>query len=367
MKKEKFKKIIKKVLFILFVVITCSMWILSLSKCYHVNNFVSYDKPITHNLNRSYAEDTGDGSFYYYDDSSFDVIETGNTYHYYYFNSIMNVNYLEYDFTYSSNGKYVYLNSLYIDLTGDCYYLTNVNSMSPSKSNISTSDFGITLNPFTDTTYNTNQVVGLLPIYDEFSITILQGCLTSNNNRYVQLDLAVTTSQNINHYTYRYNVTSDWGYGNYAPYYNNNRYSATISYSAKSLFIDYYTRYDEGYNAGVSVDSPDIYDEGYNAGLDDGYNAGIDQVINNPNDYNLKTESQYISYGNSKYQEGYNENATYSLETEGFMVMFNSIMNAPFNIFSGILEWEFMGVNLFNLFTFIFTSVLVIWVIKLFV
>lgn len=92
--------------------------------------------------------------------------------------------------------------------------------------------------------------------------------------------------------------------------------------------LDYYYNrgYDVGYDDGLA--DTDGYDQGYNAG----YNAGVNN--------------------------GFADNA--------FKKLFNVIMNAPFNIFSGLLNFEIFGVNLFALFSFVFTTMIIFAIVKIF-
>lgn len=364
-------KIIGRVLFISLVVIC---WCLSLYRCTRLNEIkndeIKTELITERSINRSNTNINTDTNKCFYEDTSINYsLETANDYHYYYFVSNLSTNQIYYSFDYSSNGKYLILTEIEFDFDGLCYYLTNVNSLSPTCTNISDTQFIKYLDPYSDTTYNTNNIVGGIIVYDRLDVEILQGNLNSNNTRYLQITLTVYQANNTTtNYTYRYNITSDFGYGGYSPYYNPTRTTITYSYSFKSLIIDYYTSYNEGYQAGLNAnDNESIYEDGYQAGLDDGKQTGVNEVINNPNNYNLYNQEQYVNYGNSKYNEGYNENATYSLESQGFLILFNSVMNAPFNILNGILNFDFMGVNLFNVFTFLITCALVIWVVKLFI
>lgn len=95
-----------------------------------------------------------------------------------------------------------------------------------------------------------------------------------------------------------------------------------------------------------------------------GYNSGINQVLGNLDEYGLYNQNQYDSYGNLMYDKGLNENPP-DLASNGFKVLVNTVLNSPFNILNGILNFELFGVNLFSLFSFIFTAVLVAFLIKL--
>lgn len=376
--KSKMLKVLKIIGRVLFVSLVVICWCLSLYRCTRLNDIKNDDIKTElvsdHGINRSNTNiNTNTNKSYYNDTSRSNAIETVTDYQYDYFVSTLTTNEINYYFDYSSNGEYLILTNIEFDFDGECYYLRNVNSLSPNRTLVSDTQFMHYIDPYSDRTYNTYQIIGGIIVYDRLDVEILQGNLNSNNNRYLQINLKVYQVNNTyNNYTYRYLITSDFGYGGRSPYYNPTRTTINYSYTFKSLIIDYYSAYEDGYQAGLDVnDNQSIYDEGYDSGYEDGRDVGINETLtditNNPNNYNLYTEEQYVNYGNSKYNEGYNENATYSLESQGFLILFNSVMNAPFNILNGILNFDFMGVNLFNVFTFFITCALVIWVIKLFV
>ena len=78
------------------------------------------------------------------------------------------------------------------------------------------------------------------------------------------------------------------------------------------------------------------YDEGYNLGYDEGYNLGLELGAKE-------------NFGNNYFKQ-----------------LFNLILNAPYNIYNGLLNFEIFGINLFALFSFIFTTGLIIFIIQLF-
>lgn len=94
------------------------------------------------------------------------------------------------------------------------------------------------------------------------------------------------------------------------------------------------------------------------------YNLGLQAVLNNPNSYGLYTESQFISHYNDGVQSGRQD---MNLSDNGFLFLLNSIILFPFNFLSGFLNVEILGVNLFSLFSFVITLVLIGWFIRKFI
>lgn len=131
----------------------------------------------------------------------------------------------------------------------------------------------------------------------------------------------------------------------WADYYNT---TAIIDFDASAFgdfnYIRYYNiwsfsklyQHVDTLNALYSINASDSYDSGYTNGYDDGYDVGYASGVNN----------------------GFADNA--------FKKLFNVIMNAPFNIFSGLLNFEIFGVNLFALFSFVFTTMIIFAIVKLF-
>lgn len=132
----------------------------------------------------------------------------------------------------------------------------------------------------------------------------------------------------------------------------------------------YVSGYSDGYNAYEEelLEDPeskgyvtkDYYDESVYIAEQDGIQSGKNQVINNPNNYDL--------YSSSQLQESFNKGVASvdpSLDEKGFKVLFNSILNAPYNLLNGILNFELFGVNVFNLLSFVFTLAVIGFVVKL--
>ncbi len=110
------------------------------------------------------------------------------------------------------------------------------------------------------------------------------------------------------------------------------------------------------------------YDVGYGKGNDDGISQGVtvgqNDVLTNPNSFGLYTPSQYEDYGNTKFNEGKASLPT-TADKDGFKWLMGSVLNAPYNIISGMLNFEIFGINLFSLCSFVFTAVLIMFIIKL--
>ena len=102
----------------------------------------------------------------------------------------------------------------------------------------------------------------------------------------------------------------------------------------------------------------------YQTGYDYGYSQALIDIKNNPNDYDLYDKSQYDGNYTSGYNQGYNQGVLEGegLGERGFLVMFNAIMNAPFNILNGLLNFELFGINLFSLVSFILTIGIIVFV-----
>lgn len=124
------------------------------------------------------------------------------------------------------------------------------------------------------------------------------------------------------------------------------------------------------------------YTNGYGDGYDDGVFDGTEEVIINPNNYDLYTEAQYIAHGHDRYQvgysvgvgdgydvgydDGYDQGTSDDVMTNGFKDLVNTILSSPYNTLHGMFNFEFLGINLFNLVSFIFTTMFVLLIFKIF-
>lgn len=144
-----------------------------------------------------------------------------------------------------------------------------------------------------------------------------------------------------------------------------------IGYQGNQSF-DY--AYDLGYQNGLSQGKTDIMNnlvenglyttEQYEQSYESGKNFGKTEVLTNPNANGLYTKEQYDDNYNLGYRTAESE-VTPDLASNGFTTMVNSILNAPFNIINGMINFEIFGVNVFNVFSFLFTLCLIGFVIKL--
>lgn len=126
-----------------------------------------------------------------------------------------------------------------------------------------------------------------------------------------------------------------------------------------------YQNYTSNFNGQVFIGVSNTYENGYQNGMTDGVKKGQLDVINNLSSFNLYSESQF----NNNYDKGYSDgknSVTPDIASNGFFLMIGSILNAPYNILHGIFNFELFGINLFSLISFIFTLMLIAFVVKLF-
>lgn len=112
--------------------------------------------------------------------------------------------------------------------------------------------------------------------------------------------------------------------------FNTRTYYLTSNFTDNDIYIQGVT---DGYNQGYNIGLNDGYDKGFSAGeivgFDDGYNNGI-------NDSN-----QYSFYN-----------------------LFGAVLDAPVKVFSGLFNFNLLGVNLLGLITGLFTLAVVIVILK---
>ena len=113
--------------------------------------------------------------------------------------------------------------------------------------------------------------------------------------------------------------------------------------------LDLYLYYLNGYEYAYDIGYNEGYDEGREVGYDEGYLTGVEEIDQD-----------------AIYHEGFLAGQKDNINQNAFKTLFNAILNAPYNIFSGLLEFEILGVNLFSLFSFIFTTILILTIIKFF-
>ncbi len=122
--------------------------------------------------------------------------------------------------------------------------------------------------------------------------------------------------------------------------------NVNIAVSGTSLYIssDYNIAFTNGYNSGYEDGVKDGSEESLSIGYQEGYRDG-------------KTEG---------YDEGYNEALGEDVTTRGFWGLLNSIFSFPVNMIKSVFNFEFMGINIASLITFIISIVIVALVIRKF-
>ena len=170
-----------------------------------------------------------------------------------------------------------------------------------------------------------------------------------NSDYYNLLEFLTTLSSDS---VYSYSTLYQYGYGGFINYnYQNKTLNVGLNFVFKvpssnswttcSLFNTTYnnvTYLDEdvsysftNYTYLNSVLSANL---NYSNNYINSYQNGVNDVINNPSDYDLYTLNEYLSYGNSKYNEGL-EAGTNALSLSGVL---NSIFSAPITMFMQIFN-----------------------------
>lgn len=125
-------------------------------------------------------------------------------------------------------------------------------------------------------------------------------------------------------------------------------------------------------SASVKPTSISIYLRCYGNNSSLGYlsntSANIANIVNANSTYNYNQgySAGYESGKNNGYSSGYNEGSKSSFTKSGFQTLISYIFTYPITFFQSFLNFEFMGINLFGLFSFIITIGLVIFVLKIF-
>ncbi len=110
---------------------------------------------------------------------------------------------------------------------------------------------------------------------------------------------------------------------------------------------NYNDAYNDGFYSGRNTGHNEGYDEGYHDGDDAGYNRG-------------KTDGY-----NNGYSEGKGVGRTETLsDIDNTKGLFLTAISAPFNAIKDVLNFEVFGINLSAVFFFLFTAVLIVFVIK---
>lgn len=103
-------------------------------------------------------------------------------------------------------------------------------------------------------------------------------------------------------------------------------------------------------------------DSTYDSGFAYGYAQGQHDITDNPSNYGYYTSSQYDSLKQA-YDELYAQ-ADSDFTQSAFKNLLNQVIGTPYNAFKGMFNFEFFGVNLFNLFSFLFTCAIVGFLLK---
>lgn len=122
--------------------------------------------------------------------------------------------------------------------------------------------------------------------------------------------------------------------------------AVAIAVNFTSLYFanDYNVAYTNGYNAGYEVGQNEGQENGMDLGYQEGYRDG-------------KIEG---------YDNGYNEALGEDISSRGFWGLLNSIMSYPVNMIKSVFNFEFMGINIAGLITFIVSIVIVIFIVHRF-
>lgn len=270
--------------------------------------------------------------------------------------------------TYSSN---VFNNNIsFSDIIFNCYWVVNENNPSINNYYISNITGKVTNNVTYASTPTTTTLTTLSTNTTNFIIDFGTSpyLLESNDNLY--LEQVWNTSNYYSNFKLSYlksSSTPTWSY--YA------NIGCNITWSAPSItwFNKHYQKQDllkfEVNSLLATSEQISSYDvDEYYLGQANGINKGIDEVQLNPNKYNLYTYEQYSEYGYDEYTRGYQdaeELVTPDLASNGFKTLFSSILNAPYNILHGTLNFEIFGLNMFGLFSFCFSVVIVFGLFKI--
>lgn len=100
----------------------------------------------------------------------------------------------------------------------------------------------------------------------------------------------------------------------------------------------------------------------YNSGYGSGYYDGQQEIFDDPSQFGYITSSQYDSLKQA-YDQLYAQ-ADQDFTQSAFKNLLNQVIGTPYNAFKGMFNFEFFGVNLFDLFSFLFTCALVGFLLK---
>lgn len=147
----------------------------------------------------------------------------------------------------------------------------------------------------------------------------------------------------------------------YPSVYNSVRYTAldfgvldenNLLYSANIVSGQYF--YDLGYEGGKDTNFQNGYNDGLRDGKEQGIEIGREQV-----------ESTIPQIKNEEFTKGYNKAVDDLGSPYTFDRLLDSIFYAPLKAISSVLNFEILGVNVYNLVNALFTLMLVIIVVKI--
>ena len=126
--------------------------------------------------------------------------------------------------------------------------------------------------------------------------------------------------------------------------------------------LGYDNGYDDGFDTAENVNYDDGYADGYDKGnsdgYDNGYSTGYDTGLSQGNSTGY--DNGYLVGYNNGYNEGINDSNTYT-----FNNLFGAVLDAPVKVFSSLLNFNFLGVNLLSFITGLFTLAVIILIVKL--
>lgn len=138
-----------------------------------------------------------------------------------------------------------------------------------------------------------------------------------------------------------YTDSAGWKYCYFIPVWTS--YPDTEAYLSYRKYYtpayDFFTDnqiYQEGYNNGLNDNQENIYNNGYNTGFDDGFEDGKITGVVEANDYS-------------------------------FFSLFGAIFDAPVTLFTSLLNFNFLGINLWSFITSLLTLAIILFVVKLFI
>lgn len=105
------------------------------------------------------------------------------------------------------------------------------------------------------------------------------------------------------------------------------------------------------------LDNTDAYSSGYNTGYTAGYNTG------DTDGYNRGYTTGYNTGDTDGYYRGYNDGGN-SANTYSFLGLISAVIDAPIKAFTGLFNFNLLGVNMVSFITALFTLAVIITIIK---